>query len=217
MLYTTPRAEKKVYDRLIEMGVETYLPLYKTIRQWSDRKKKVEVPLFNSYIFVRSPDKQRFEILSVYGVVRYLYYLGKPAIIRQKEIDAIRRFLNQTEGYKISVEVGDKVEISSGVFEGVFGEVIRVGKGKLVLQIEQLGMNLVAEVDRDMVKMKPKKAEVQKTKPNEQNSKSKVPNTERREQSAKQLTENKITNSKSQTTKNKSQIPNNKKQVTNHK
>ena len=68
VLYTTPRAEKKVYNRLVEMDIETYLPLYKTIRQWSDRKKKVEVPLFNSYIFVRSSEKQRFEILSVYGV-----------------------------------------------------------------------------------------------------------------------------------------------------
>ncbi len=170
VLYTTPRAEKKVYNRLVEIGIETYLPLYKTIRQWSDRKKKVEVPLFNSYIFVRSSEKQRFEILSVYGVVRYLYYLGKPAIIRQKEINGIRRFLNQTEGYKISVEVGDKVEIASGVFEGVFGEVIRVGKGKLVLQIEQLGMNLVAEVDRDMVKKKPEKLEEQKAKPKKQDS-----------------------------------------------
>jgi len=179
VLYTTPRAEKKVYDRLMELGIETYLPLYKTIRQWSDRKKKVEVPLFNSYIFVRSPEKQRFEILSVYGVVRYLYYLGKPAIIRQKEIDGIRRFLNQTEGYKITVEVGDKVEIASGVMEGVFGEVIRVGKDKLVLQIEQLGMNLVAEVDRDMVKKKTKKIEEQKTKLKEQNSKNKVQSTKR--------------------------------------
>ena len=179
VLYTTPRAEKKVYDRLMELGIETYLPLYKTIRQWSDRKKKVEVPLFNSYIFVRSPGKQRFEILTVYGVVRYLYYLGKPAIIRQKEIDGIRRFLNQTEGYKITVEVGDKVEIASGVMEGVFGEVIRVGKDKLVLQIEQLGMNLVAEVDRDMVKKKTKKIEEQKTKLKEQNSKNKVQSTKR--------------------------------------
>jgi len=183
VLYTTPRAEKKVYDRLVELGIETYLPLYKTIRQWSDRKKKVEVPLFNSYIFVRSPEKQRFEILSVYGVVRYLYYLGKPAIIRQKEIDGIRRFLNQTEGYKITVEVGDKVEIASGVMEGVFGEVIRVGKDKLVLQIEQLGMNLVAEVDRDMVKMKPKNPVVQKSKLKEQNSNNKVQSKKRSAQS----------------------------------
>ena len=183
VIYTTPRAEKKVNERLIEAGIETYLPLVKTIRQWSDRKKKVEVPLFNSYIFVRSPEKQRFEILSVYGVVRYLYYLGKPAIIRQKEIDGIRRFLNQSEGYKISVEVGDKVQIASGVMEGVFGEVVRIGKDKLVLQIEQLGMNLVAEVDRDMVKMKPKKPEVQKSKLKEQNSKNKVQSTKRSVQS----------------------------------
>ncbi len=152
VLYTTPRAEKKVYERLMELGIETYLPLYKTIRVWSDRKKKVEVPLFNSYIFVRSSEKQRFEILSVYGVVRYLYYLGKPAIIRHKEIEAIKRFLHQSEGYKITVEVGDKVQIASGVMEGIFGKVIRIGKDKLVLQIEQLGMNLVAEVERNMVK-----------------------------------------------------------------
>jgi transcription antitermination factor NusG len=156
VLYTAPRAEKKVHDRLVELGIETYLPMYKTIRQWSDRKKKVEVPLFNSYIFVRSPQKLRFEILQVYGVVRYLYYLGKPAIIRQKEIDGIRRFLNQTEGFKITVEVGDKVQIASGVMEGIYGEVVRVGKEKLVLQIEQLGMNLVAEIDRDMIIKKSK-------------------------------------------------------------
>jgi len=156
VLYTAPRAEKRVYDRLVELGIETYLPLYKTIRQWSDRKKKVEVPLFNSYIFVRSSEKLRFDILQVYGVVRYLYYLGRPAIIRQKEIDGIRRFLHQTEGFKITVEIGDKVQIASGVMEGVYGEVVRVGKEKLVLQIEQLGMNLVAEIDRDMVKKKTK-------------------------------------------------------------
>ena len=152
VVYTKPRAEKKVNDRLMERDIETYLPLYTTIRQWSDRKKKVELPLFNSYIFVRVGAKERFKVLETYGVVRFLFYLRKPAVVRDNEIEAIKQFLHQTEGLKIKVEVGQKVEISSGPMEGVFGKVVRIGKEKLVLHIEQLSMTLVAEVDRGMVR-----------------------------------------------------------------
>ena len=152
VIYTTPRAEKKVDDRLKEQGIETYLSLYTTIRQWSDRKKKVELPLFNSYVFVRVGEKERFKVLETYGVVRFLYFLRQPAVVRDKEIEAIRLFLHQTEGLKIKVEVGQKVEIASGPMEGVYGKVVRVGKEKLVLQIEQLSMSLVAEVERGMVR-----------------------------------------------------------------
>jgi len=152
VIYTTPRAEKKVAERLIERGVDVYLPLYKTIRQWSDRKKKVELPLFSSYVFVCISKKERMKVLETDGVVRFLYFLGKPAVVREKEIDAIKLFLHETEGLKIKVEVGQKVEISSGPMEGVFGEVIRIGKEKILLRIEQLSMSLVAEVERGMVR-----------------------------------------------------------------
>lgn len=152
VVYTQPRAEKKVYERLVEADIETYLPLYTTIRRWSDRKKKVELPLFNSYIFVKVNDAERLRALDVHGVVRYVYYLGKPALVRQKEIDAIERFLNKTEGLKIRVETGDSVEIASGPMEGVYGKVIRVSKERLVLRIEQLNMSLVAEVDKTQVR-----------------------------------------------------------------
>ncbi|MFP4471735.1 MAG: UpxY family transcription antiterminator [Bacteroidales bacterium] len=157
VIYTAPRAEKRVYERLKELGVHCYLPLYTTLRQWSDRKKKVIVPLFNSYIFVKVAEGEHRSILEVYGVSRFLYYLGKPAVVRQKEIDAIRRFLRQTEGYNIRVQRGDNVEISGGPMEGIYGEVIRIGKQKLVLQILQLGMSIVAEVDRGMVRKPLKK------------------------------------------------------------
>jgi transcription antitermination factor NusG len=152
VIYTTPRAEKKVNERLTEQDIETYLPLYTTIRQWSDRRKKVELPLFSSYIFVRVGEKERVKVLETFGVVRFLFYLRKPAVVRDKEIEAIRLFLHQTEGLKIKVEVGQKVEISAGPMEGVYGEVVRIGKEKLVLRIEQLSMSLVAEVDRGMVR-----------------------------------------------------------------
>jgi len=78
--------------------------------------------------------------------------LKKPAVVRDKEIEAIRQFLNQTEGLKIKIEVGQKVEIASGPMEGIYGKVVRIGKEKLVLHIEQLSMTLIAEVDRGMVR-----------------------------------------------------------------
>lgn len=152
VIYTHPRAEKRVNDRLIEEGIETYLPLYTTIRQWSDRRKKVELPLFNSYIFVHITTAERQTVLQVFGVSRFLYFLKKPAVVRPKEILAIKRFLNKTEGLKIRVEKGEYVEIASGPMEGVYGKVIRVGKDKLVLQIEQLNISLVAEVDKAQVR-----------------------------------------------------------------
>lgn len=152
VVYTQPRAEKKVHERLMEADIETYLPLYTTIRRWSDRKKKVELPLFNSYIFVNVNESERLHALEVLGVVRYLYYLGKPALVRQREIDAIQRFLNETEGMKIRVEQGDNVEIASGPMEGIYGKVIRVSKERLVLRIEQLNMSLIAEVDKTQVR-----------------------------------------------------------------
>ena len=155
--YTQPRAEKRVYDRLLEAGIETYLPLYTTIRQWADRKKKVEVPLFNSYIFVRVRERERIKVLEVPGVVRFIYYLQKPAVVRDKEIDAVKKFLNKTEGLKIRVTKGEYVEIASGPMEGIYGKVIRVGKVKIIVQIEQLNMSLVAEVDKAQVRKPLKK------------------------------------------------------------
>lgn len=152
VLYTQARTEKKVFERLGEAGIKTYLPLYTTIRQWSDRKKKVTVPLFNSYIFVHVNESERLKTLDVYGVVRYVQYLGKPALVRQKEIDAIKRFLKKTEGFQIRVEQGDQVEIATGPMEGVYGKVIRISKNKLILRIEQLNMSLIAEVDKTQVR-----------------------------------------------------------------
>lgn len=80
VLYTAPRAEKQVKERIEALGVECFLPLHRTPRVWSDRVKIVEVPLFNSYIFVRCPDDVLRDLLRVYGVVRIVFYNKKPAI-----------------------------------------------------------------------------------------------------------------------------------------
>ena len=90
VLYTAPRAEKQVRDRIDALGVECWLPLHRAPRVWSDRVKIVELPLFNSYLFVRCTDPELRNLTRVYGVARIVYYNGKPAVVRQKEIDAIQ-------------------------------------------------------------------------------------------------------------------------------
>ena len=80
-LYTKPRNEKKVAENLAALGIEVYCPLVTTIKQWSDRKKKVESPLIPSYVFVKIEEANRKEVFQVSGVVQYVFWLGKPAKI----------------------------------------------------------------------------------------------------------------------------------------
>src|SRR5690606_20682493 len=95
VLYTKPRAEKKTAEQLARMGVEVYCPVVRTMRQWSDRKKKVDIPLFSSYLFVNLTEEERNVVFRASGVVRYLFWLGKPAVVRQEEIDTIREWLDE--------------------------------------------------------------------------------------------------------------------------
>ena len=95
VLYTKPRNEKKVFDRLVKQGFEVYCPCQKTLKHWSDRKKWVEEPLFKSYLFVKSPsgELEKSAILETHGVVRFLYWLGAPACVKHEEIENIQKFL----------------------------------------------------------------------------------------------------------------------------
>ena len=148
VIYTAPRAEKKVYQRFLEEEIECYFPTYITLRQWSDRKKRVELPLFSSYIFVRIYESEMAKVLNVAGVVRFVYYLKRPAVVREIEIERIKFFLKKTEGYRIAVAKGDQVQIASGIMQGVDGVVMRVSKNKVIIRIEQLGISVVATVPR---------------------------------------------------------------------
>jgi transcription antitermination factor NusG len=152
VLYTTPRAEKKVKERLDMMAITSYLPLHRTPRAWSDRVKMIEKPLFTSYIFVWCTDSKLRTLLSIHGVTRIVYYCGKPAVIRQNEIDAIRLFLEQAVDRPLCA--GEEVEILTGALKHVSGEIRKVKKKYLMLHIQQLGatvcVNLsdVARVNR---------------------------------------------------------------------
>jgi len=150
-LYTAPRAEKKVQDRLNYMDVENYLPLHRTPRVWSDRVKMVDVPLFTSYIFVRCKEAELYSLLHIFGVVRIVYYCGKPAVIRQVEIDAIGQFLEAAVERPLCE--GEEVEILSGSLKHISGKIQKVKKKYLFLYIEALGkvcvdLSIVARVNR---------------------------------------------------------------------
>ena len=142
VVYTKPKWEKKVAEQLVQRGIECYCPLVTQIRQWSDRKKKVEVPLFNSYVFVRLEEKDRNLVFQSSGVVRYLFWLGQPAIVREEEITTIKNWLSMPDTYEVSVaalQVGDKIVLDSGPFQSQEAVVQEVNKNSYVLFLESLG------------------------------------------------------------------------------
>ena len=145
-LYTEPRHEKKVSEKLSKLGIEVYCPLVTQIKQWSDRKKKVEVPLISSYVFVNMEESNRNSVFQVAGIVRYLYWLGKPAIVKDDEIALLKKWLLETTVTSFEVKglvIGDAYKIDSGPFIGKQGVVTKVDKNYLALVLPELGFKII--------------------------------------------------------------------------
>ena len=136
VLYTSPRFEKRVLERLELNGTESYLPLHRCPRVWSDRVKLVEIPLFNSYIFVHCKPHEVMPLVRINGVVRVVFYDGKPAIIRPFEIEAIKRFLEVAKEKTLCT--GDEVEILTGMLRKKSGKIIKIKKKFVMIHIDQL-------------------------------------------------------------------------------
>jgi transcription antitermination factor NusG len=142
VVYTKPKWEKKVADKLSQLGIETYCPLITQVKQWSDRKKKIEVPLFNSYVFVQLSDSERNSVFQVAGVVRYLFWLGKPAIVKDQEIEIIKKSLkapNISDVTVSAIQVGDKIKLESGAFSNQNAIVQEISNSYYTLVLETLG------------------------------------------------------------------------------
>jgi transcription termination/antitermination protein NusG len=157
VFYTKSRHEKKVEELLEKRGVEVYLPMQKIIRQWSDRKKKVEVPLFNSYIFVFEVEAKIPEILSIPGIAWNIRHNDKPAQLRTKELDLIRRFVNTglfIETYSIdNLQEGDQVEILDGPLKGISGVLTHADEGgKFSVALAIIGQVIQVKIDKWMLK-----------------------------------------------------------------
>ncbi len=150
-VYTRPRWEKKVNQLLIEKGLESYCPLNKVRRKWSDRVKLVEEPLFKSYVFVKVNDSDRSAVRMTPGAINFVYWNGKPAVIKEKEITAIKRFLNEYENVEakpVDLKVNQRVRITNGTLMDKEGKVLDVRRKTVKVAIDSLGYILVAYIDR---------------------------------------------------------------------
>ncbi len=150
-VYTRPRWEKKVALLLEDRGITNYCPLNKVNRQWSDRKKVVLEPLFKGYVFVQVSEADKWELLTVNGIVNYVYWLGKPATIRESEIDTIRRFLHEFDDIEVveaGLQVNTAVRIKQGVLMNYKGILLELNGNKAKVRIESMGLQLSAFFDR---------------------------------------------------------------------
>ncbi len=154
-VYTRSRFEKQVLKGLEDQGIEAYLPLIKTVRQWSDRKKTVEVPLFSSYVFVHIDRRFYDLVLQTNGVVKYITFEGKAASIPADQIDNLRIIVNSDEKVETTWETrrkGDKVMVSAGSLKGLRGELISDGdRRKVLVRIDSIDQNLVVEVHSSLI------------------------------------------------------------------
>jgi transcription antitermination factor NusG len=156
-LYTKPRNEKKVFESLTSTGIEAYLPLIKTLKQWSDRKKWVEEPLFRSYIFVHIDKSDYYHVLNNAGIVRYITFEGKAVPIPENQIQAIKQYvgkdfepLNEIKEFSI----GDKVEVIKGSLMGLQGRLISIkNKQKVKIEIEAISQSVYLSVPRSFLEI----------------------------------------------------------------
>lgn len=153
-IYTNHRHEKKVADLLQTQNICCFLPLHRVNKKWSDRIKRVEEPLFKSYIFVNICEDEKAKIRETKGVINFVYWLGKPAIIRDEEIEIIKKFIGEFENCKVinsKLKPNDRVQIDGGLMMSYIGKVIKVGKNKVKVILEELGCAIIAEIPKDKI------------------------------------------------------------------
>ncbi len=156
-VYVKSRTEKKVAAEFQKTGIDHFLPLIKELRQWSDRKKWVEAPLFRSYVFVHIEPREYFAVLKVNGVTRYITFEGKAVSIPFQQIEAIRYYLDEKDpdtNNNLVWEKGKKVEIISGSLTGLTGELVKVkGRNKISVEIEAVGKSILIETKKTKLRM----------------------------------------------------------------
>jgi transcription antitermination factor NusG len=149
-LYTKPRWEKKLANSLTEKGIVVYCPLNKVVRQWSDRKKVVFEPLFKGYVFVQVAETEKLVVKQTDGVVNFVYWNGKPAIVKQEEIEIIQRFLHEFSAIEIEdvgLEPNKQVVVRNGILVNYRGIVLEVLGNRAKVLIESMGLRLSATID----------------------------------------------------------------------
>jgi transcription antitermination factor NusG len=156
-IYVNSRGEKKIAGSLLAAQVEAYVPLIKTMRQWSDRKKMVELPLLNGYVFVRIAEAEKETVLQTKGVVGFVRSEGKIALVRDEEVARLRQLVEL--GYQLEVltldrelRKGEKVKIGSGVLRGLEGIVLdNKDQHDLLVLLESIGQCIKVRVPKEIL------------------------------------------------------------------
>lgn len=159
VIYVNSRSEKKVTESLIRKGVEAYIPLVKSMRQWSDRKKMVELPLLTGYVFVRTLPKENEIVLRVEHVLNFIKEEGKIAIVRDKEIERLKQLVEL--GYQIEAGTikrvyseGDKVKINSGALKNIEGYVLQNKDGRFIeILLESIGQCIRVKLPQEILEL----------------------------------------------------------------
>ena len=147
VLYTMSRREKQVEQCLKKLEVETYLPLHLSPRRWSDRIKLVELPLFPSYVFVKTTNHKLRSLLSVQGVAKIVFYNGIPAEIKESEVLAITLFLEKAQAKELTFCTNEDVMITYGPLKELSGKIKKIGKKRIELYLEQLNICVSVSLD----------------------------------------------------------------------
>lgn len=150
VVYTIPRWEKKVAANLTEMGFENYCPLNRVLHKWSDRKKIVYEPLIKGYVFVKVTEAAKWDVKKVSGIINFVYWLGKPARVKEEEIITIKKFLQDFDEVTVSepLRKEDKVVVKQGVMMDYKGVVVEVLGNRVKVAINSLGIELSAIFDQ---------------------------------------------------------------------
>lgn len=157
-IYIKVNQEKKIYDMLVEKNIECYLPLVKTLRQWSDRKKWIETPLFKNYLFVKVSYVEYFDVLNIPTVFNYVSFGGKAQPIPAEQLENIRILIAQQEREVIltreRIAKGDTAEVIYGNLKGLTGEVAQIyGQSSIVIQLDSLNCSLYAKISMDEIRI----------------------------------------------------------------
>lgn len=156
-MYTRSRCEKKVAALLTKRGIENYCPLNRIMKQWADRKKMIYEPMFTSYVFVHALENEVFSIKQITSdIVNFVYWLGKPAVIKEEEIENIKKFLSEHTDVQLEkqhLQIDDKVRIISGPLINVEGNITNIVNNKVKLSLPSLGYLMIAEVKSSNVEL----------------------------------------------------------------
>ena len=146
VLYTKPSHEVKALERLTQNGFEVYCPMKTTLKQWSDRKKKVSEPLLPSYLFIKTTEKKRATPLEDPSVLNYIFWLGKPAIVRESEIDALKGIISKDKAQEFEIKqlkIGDKIDVNKGQIKSKNAIIKTISNNYITAELKELGMKIV--------------------------------------------------------------------------